>query len=120
MDGLRVGLIGYGLAGAVFHAPPDCCHPGLELAMVVTRDPARRAALHARHPSAQAVREVGELWAHADDLDLVVIATPNEAHVLSRRPPSTTACPSSSTSRWRSPQRTGSASSRLPRCATFR
>jgi scyllo-inositol 2-dehydrogenase (NADP+) len=81
MDGLRVGLIGYGLAGAVFHAPLIAATPGLELAMVVTRDPARRAALHARHPSAQAVREVGELWAHADDLDLVVIATPNEAHV---------------------------------------
>ena len=35
---LRVGLIGYGLAGAVFHAPFLAATPGLRLAAVVTRD----------------------------------------------------------------------------------
>lgn len=40
---LRVGLIGYGVAGAVFHAPLVTATPGLELAAVVTRVPRCRA-----------------------------------------------------------------------------
>ena len=45
---LRVGLLGYGLAGSVFHAPLIAATPDLELVAVVTRDPERRAKLSAR------------------------------------------------------------------------
>ena len=40
----RVALLGYGLAGSVFHAPFISTTPGLELSVVVTGDDERRAA----------------------------------------------------------------------------
>lgn len=78
---LRVGLLGYGLAGRVFHAPLITACPGLALAAVVTRSPERRAALHAACPDAVALDTPDELWARASDLDLVVVATPNRSHL---------------------------------------
>jgi predicted dehydrogenase len=78
---LRVGLLGYGLAGRVFHAPLIRACPGLALTAVVTRAPERRAALHAACPEAAALDTPDELWARAADLDLVVVATPNRSHV---------------------------------------
>lgn len=78
---LRVGLLGYGVAGRVFHAPLIMACPGLALAAVVTRSPERRAALHAACPGAVALDSPDELWARAADLDLVVVATPNRSHV---------------------------------------
>ena len=78
---LRVGLIGYGLGGAVFHAPLIAVTPGLELAAVVTADPLRRAQAQREHPGAQVVDSADWLWANADALDVVVVATPNRTHV---------------------------------------
>jgi predicted dehydrogenase len=78
---LRVGLLGYGLAGRVFHAPLITATPGLALAAVVTRDPERRAALRAAYPQVAALETAEELWARASELDLVVVATPNKSHV---------------------------------------
>lgn len=78
---LRVGLLGYGLAGRVFHAPLIRACPELVLAAVVTRSPERRAALAAACPEAAALDTPDELLARASDLDLVVVATPNRSHV---------------------------------------
>jgi len=78
---LRVGLLGYGLGGRVFHAPLIRACPGLELAAVVTRSPERRAALAAACPGAAALDTPDALWARAAELDLVVVATPNRSHV---------------------------------------
>jgi predicted dehydrogenase len=78
---LRVGLIGYGLAGRVFHAPLIAACPELALAAVVTRDRERRDQLRAAHPEAAALDTPEELWARASSLDLVVVATPNRSHV---------------------------------------
>ena len=47
---LRVGLVGYGLAGSAFHAPFIAATPGLRLAAVVTRDPGRQAQARRDHP----------------------------------------------------------------------
>ncbi|HEX8109276.1 MAG TPA: Gfo/Idh/MocA family oxidoreductase, partial [Kofleriaceae bacterium] len=77
----RVGLLGYGLAGRVFHAPLIAACPDLVLASVVTRDPERRAALRAVHPEAEALDAPEQLWERAGSLDLVVVATPNRSHV---------------------------------------
>jgi predicted dehydrogenase len=77
---LRVGLLGYGLAGRVFHAPLIAACPDLVLAAVVTRDPDRRAALRAVHPDAEALDTPEQLWQRAASLDLVVVATPNRSH----------------------------------------
>jgi predicted dehydrogenase len=78
---LRVGLLGYGLGGRVFHAPLITACPGLELAAVVTRSPERRAQLAAACPRAAALDSPDQLWARAAELDLAVVATPNRSHV---------------------------------------
>ncbi|HEU4698924.1 MAG TPA: Gfo/Idh/MocA family oxidoreductase [Gemmatimonadales bacterium] len=80
-DPLRVGLIGYGLAGRSFHAPLVAATPGLRLAAVVTRDAERRAQAAREHPAAALVGTADALWALGDRLDVVVIAAPNRAHV---------------------------------------
>jgi predicted dehydrogenase len=73
-------LIGYGLAGAVFHAPLIASSPILKLAAVVTGNPERRAKAAHDHPTARVVERVEELWGMARDLDLAVVATPNKTH----------------------------------------
>ncbi|MGM0818441.1 MAG: Gfo/Idh/MocA family protein [Actinomycetota bacterium] len=76
-----VALIGYGVAGEVFHAPLIAATPGLRLASVVTGDPARRARLAAAHPHAVALDDVDALWDRAEQHDLVVVASPTDRHV---------------------------------------
>ncbi len=78
---VRVGLIGYGLAGAAFHAPLIAADPGMRLAAVVTADPERSAAARRDHPDAAVVPSADRLWERAAELDLAVVATPNRTHV---------------------------------------
>lgn len=78
MSALRVGIAGYGLAGAVFHAPLVEAAEGLTVSGVVTRDPQRAARARAAHPGAAVVDRVEELW---EAIDVLVIATPNDLHV---------------------------------------
>jgi predicted dehydrogenase len=80
-DVFRVGLLGYGLAGEFFHAPFITATEGLEIAAVVTSNPERARAASAAHPGARMVASAEELWAMADELDVVVVATPNRTHV---------------------------------------
>lgn len=77
----RVGLIGYGLAGSVFHAPLIDSTPGLVLDTVVTSDPERRHQARAAYPDTRVVTEADALWTRADPVDLVVVAAPNRTHV---------------------------------------
>ncbi|MER7076840.1 Predicted dehydrogenase [Saccharopolyspora kobensis] len=76
---LRVGLIGYGVGGAIFHAPLIAAHPSLRLAAVVTANPERQQQVRAEHPDTAVVGDVDSLL--AGDLDLVVVASPNRTHV---------------------------------------
>ncbi|WP_327175976.1 Gfo/Idh/MocA family oxidoreductase [Streptomyces sp. NBC_01335] len=80
-DPLRVALVGYGLAGSVFHAPLIAATEGLVLDTVVTSNEERRAQARAEFPAVRFADSPEELWARADELDLVVIATPNKTHV---------------------------------------
>jgi predicted dehydrogenase len=77
----RVGLIGYGLAGRYFHAPFIGSTPGLTLAAIVTSDPGRQAQARGDFPDAAICAAAGDLWQRRDILDLVVVASPNVAHV---------------------------------------
>ena len=73
---IRVALIGYGYAGRTFHAPLIRATPGLELTLISTSDPARvRADLH----DVRTVPFPAAAMA-SPDIDLVVIATPNQTH----------------------------------------
>ncbi len=80
-DDIRVGLVGYGLAGAVFHAPLIATTPGLRLAAIVTANGERQAAAARDHPGAAIRPRVEALFDHAVAIDLVVIASPNRTHV---------------------------------------
>ncbi|PTS90462.1 oxidoreductase [Sphingomonas sp. HMWF008] len=73
---IRVGLIGYGLAGASFHAPLIGAVPGMRLASVVT---SRRADVARDWPEAAVVADAATLLADPA-IDLVVIATPDHLH----------------------------------------
>ncbi len=75
----RVGLLGYGVAGAVFHAPLIASTPGLRLDAVVTANPERQEQVRRDHPDAAVLASADELWAR--ELDVVVVATPNRTHV---------------------------------------
>lgn len=76
----RVGLIGFGLGGAYFHAPLILATPGLALTHVVTANPARRAQALTAIPGVTVVPDTDALWDEAKTLDLVVITTPNRTH----------------------------------------
>ena len=72
---LNVALIGYGYAGKTIHAPLIRATPGLALTVVGSRDAAK---VHADLPDV-AVALPHDVWARTD-VDLVVIATPNDTH----------------------------------------
>ena len=73
---LEVGLIGYGYAGRTFHAPLIAAVPSLALAAVASSDAAK---VHADWPDVTVHADPLALIAR-DDIDLVVIATPNDSH----------------------------------------
>lgn len=76
----RVGVIGFGLSGAAFHAPIIAVTPGLVLTAIVTSDAARREQAQRRYPSARVVADTTELF-NTSDVDVAVIATPNRTHI---------------------------------------
>ncbi|MEU1015970.1 Gfo/Idh/MocA family oxidoreductase [Streptomyces sp. NPDC005898] len=79
---LRVGLVGYGLAGSVFHAPLIAATEGLTLDTVVTSNPQRQDQARAEFGDGlRCAASADELWDRADDLDLIVVASPNKTHV---------------------------------------
>jgi predicted dehydrogenase len=77
---LRVGIIGYGLAGAVFHAPLVASTSGMAVAAIVTSDPERQARARSDYPDAAIHATAETLLADPTLLDLVVVATPNRVH----------------------------------------
>jgi predicted dehydrogenase len=73
---IGVGLIGYGMAGRVFHAPLIRATAALDLKAIVNSRVAEVAALD---PAIACVERVEDLFADPA-IDLVVIATPSATH----------------------------------------
>jgi scyllo-inositol 2-dehydrogenase (NADP+) len=73
---VRVGLIGFGLAGRAFHAPVIRAVPGLELACIVERSATRARE---KYPDVRVARTVEDLLADKE-IELCVVATPNDSH----------------------------------------
>ena len=73
---IRVAVIGYGLAGRVFHAPLIAGVPGLELACICSSKP---EAVHADWPEVKVVPTPEAAFADPA-IDLVIIATSNASH----------------------------------------
>jgi predicted dehydrogenase len=73
---IRVGLIGFGMAGRVFHAPLISSVEGLELAAVLERHSDNAAQ---RYPGITTYRSL-ESMLEDNSLGLFVVATPNGTH----------------------------------------
>jgi predicted dehydrogenase len=73
---IRVGLVGFGMAGRVFHGPLLASVEGLELAAVVERSSNKAAD---RYPGIAVHRSLETMLAD-DSLGLFVVATPNGTH----------------------------------------
>ena len=71
---LNVGLVGFGFAGKVFHAPVIRAVDGLLLTTIVQR----HGPSDQRYADVEFVRSVDELLTRK--IDLVVVATPNTSH----------------------------------------
>lgn len=75
---VRYAVIGYGLAGATFHAPVISATPGAELAAVVVRSADAAARVRTTYPD---VSIVGDVTGLSDlQIDAGVVATPNDTH----------------------------------------
>ncbi len=79
MAGARVAILGYGLAGRVFHAPLVAATPGLALTAIITANPTRAADVARDHPGVAVLPDARTLW-DGPAVDLVVVATPNDVH----------------------------------------
>jgi predicted dehydrogenase len=85
MTELRGAVIGYGLAGSVFHAPLIAATPGLKVSTVVTGNPERQAAASQAYPDSTVSSNPDEVFERAVDHDFVVVAAPNDVHATLAR-----------------------------------
>lgn len=74
---LRVGIIGYGLAGRYFHAPL-LKGLGFDVVAIASRDPERAANARQDFPKSAIVPTAQELLGHG--LELVIVASANIVH----------------------------------------
>jgi len=79
-DVIRVALIGYGMGGALFHAPFIAQDPRLDLAAVVTAHAGRQGEVRSRYPGTSVLVSADDLMDRLGDFDLVVVSTPNATH----------------------------------------
>lgn len=77
---INVGLIGFGMAGSVFHAPFITNVPGLHLSKIRETRQENIAVANKRYPEATIVDNVKAIFEDAA-IDLVVLATPNSSHL---------------------------------------
>jgi predicted dehydrogenase len=77
---IRTAVVGYGLAGSVFHAPLIAADARYSLDVIATSDAARQAAAVERYPGVKTVPDGDAVLALAADLDLVVLGTPPATH----------------------------------------
>jgi predicted dehydrogenase len=73
---IRAAVIGYGLAGRVFHAPLITATDGLELAAIVS---SRKEEIAAAWPGVTVLADPQDVFTDPA-IDLVVVATPNDSH----------------------------------------
>ncbi|HEV3233381.1 MAG TPA: Gfo/Idh/MocA family oxidoreductase [Candidatus Dormibacteraeota bacterium] len=78
---LRVAIVGYGLSGAVFHAPLVAATSGMRVATVVSASPERAGRARQDIPGVEVLPTVDDLWRRASDHELVVIASPTGTHL---------------------------------------
>jgi scyllo-inositol 2-dehydrogenase (NADP+) len=79
---IRTAVLGYGFAGRIFHSPFVHTVTGLELSAIVQRHGDNAAT---DYPGTRILRSVEEAF-EDPEIDLIVVATPNDSHVeMARR-----------------------------------
>ena len=73
---VRVGLIGFGLAGQAFHAPVIRGVQGMELACILERHGSKAKEMY---PEVRVARSLDEMLSD-NTINLCVVATPNDTH----------------------------------------
>ena len=76
MEKIKTGLAAFGMSGQIFHAPFISTNPAFCLTAITERN---KNLSKERYPSARIVRSFEELVA-LDELELVVINTPDSTH----------------------------------------
>jgi predicted dehydrogenase len=74
---IRTAVLGYGFAGRIFHSPFVHAVPGLELSAIVQRHGDNAAT---DYPETRVLRSAHEAF-EDPEIDLIVVATPNDSHV---------------------------------------
>lgn len=78
---LRIALIGFGLAGEIFHAPILKVTDGIEVTLITSRDSERQKKAASAFPKAEIVNSFEEaIKSHKEKFDLAVIVSPNKWH----------------------------------------
>ncbi len=76
---LQIGLIGFGMAGRVFHAPIISSVAGLHLSKIRETRPENIAIIQDTYPDAVVVDHVDAIFSD-ESIDLVVVASSNTSH----------------------------------------
>ncbi len=79
MKPLKIGLLGYGLSGRIFHGALIQALPYFEIPMIITADPEKQKQASFDFPQATIASKPQVVFDNPD-IDLVVIATPNTSH----------------------------------------
>lgn len=86
---IRTALVGFGIAGQVFHAPLLAHNTHFQLEAIVTRDAARVQAAEQRYPQARILADWDSLLQQIDSgdlkIDVIVLATPPGLHAQQAR-----------------------------------
>jgi len=79
MEVINTAVIGYGLAGSVFHAPIIDCTEGFRLKTIYTKNSVRKAQIEGRYPNTAVAADVEDIFRDGA-IRLVVVATLNDCH----------------------------------------
>lgn len=76
---INVAIIGYGLSGRIFHGAIINAVDGFHIKTIMTNHPDKKQNAYADFPDITIVSSFEEIL-NDDDIDLVVVATPNTSH----------------------------------------
>ncbi|MEO6232807.1 MAG: oxidoreductase [Ferruginibacter sp.] len=76
---IKVGLIGFGIGGQIFHAPVLTTVKGLSLVKIRAVKPEQVVVAKSKYPGATVVATPEEIF-NDKNIDLVIITTPNTSH----------------------------------------
>ncbi len=79
MNAINGAIIGFGMAGRVFHAPVISSVQEINLKKICTADPDRTDMIKKLYPEVMPVSDAEDIFKD-DAIELVVIATPNTSH----------------------------------------